>query len=99
MKSMTFAPLTSEIGNIALDVIFGNVLAYRPESLKSCDSPSNPLNPLIRCGRRGAHHPQNKTAEDLSMRKSAGFAKTHQLRISPVIGECRRRIIIYRLAA
>jgi hypothetical protein len=30
-------------------VIIGNVLAYRPEFVKSWDSPSNPLNPLIRC--------------------------------------------------
>jgi hypothetical protein len=37
-------------GNSILDVIIGNVLAYRPESVKSCESPSNPLNPLIRCG-------------------------------------------------
>jgi hypothetical protein len=37
-------------GNSIRDVIIGNVLAYRPESAKSGDSPSNPLNPLIRCG-------------------------------------------------
>jgi hypothetical protein len=48
MKLMTFAPLlTSEVGNFIRDVI-GNMLAYRPES---GESPSNPLNPQIRCGR------------------------------------------------
>jgi hypothetical protein len=52
MKSVTFTPLMSEVGNSIPDIIIGNgnVLAYRPESIKSCDSLSNPLNPLIRCG-------------------------------------------------
>jgi hypothetical protein len=57
MKYVTFAPLTSEVGNSILDVIFGNVLAYRPDSVKTCDSPSNLLNPLIRCGHVRCRHP------------------------------------------